>query len=75
MFISIAKGKHGKTLVKYDFISINSIEPAIAAMHGPTALSDSVIRSETSLITRSDSVIKLVLVLFGKCTTLVITKC
>ena len=53
-----------------------------------TAWSDSVIRSKTSLITesdlasvrsnrtspRSDSVIKLVSVLFGKCTTLVITK-
>ena len=42
----------------------------------PTAWSDSVIRSETSLITESsDSVMKLVSVLFGKCTTLVITKC
>ena len=41
-----------------------------------TAWSDSVIRSETSLITELDrSVIKLVSVLFGKCTTLVITKC
>ena len=48
-----------------------------------TDWSDSVIRSETSFITesyrigptRSDSVIKLVSVLFGKCTTLVITKC
>ena len=35
-------------------LSNNNEEPAIAAMHGLHSLVDSVIRSETSLITESD---------------------
>ena len=56
------------------------MKPAIAAMHGPHSLvrfGDKVRNKFNYRIgpKRSDSVIKLVSVLFGKCTTLVITKC
>ena len=56
---------------------IKADKPAIAAMHGPHSLGDYVRNKLNYRIgpKRSDSVIKLVSVLFGKCTTLVITKC
>ena len=64
----------------YNFCTVLKIKPAIAAMHGPHSMvrfGDKVLNKLDSRIglTWSDSIIKLVSVLFSKCTTLVITKC
>ena len=63
---------------KYEYKNV--CKPAIANMHGPHSLvrfGDKVRNKLNYRIgpKRSDSVIQLVSVLFGKCTTLVITKC